>query len=192
MFGKVYSRRRVWCDCRIGTCGTNSCRQWQNVGRAEMKILLAAFGLGLMTACLAISLGVTAAPLPPAGWGAGDTLAQYSTVDFYRLYPQVAMDPGGNATAVWEAPSANHTIIWASRFTLEDGWGPASVIGRENGNAQHPQVKMDGGGNAIVVWQMDDGVSMQLWSTYFTSQTDWSDPERLDTNIGNTTEYAVT
>ena len=52
------------------------------------------------------------------------------------ILPQVAMDPNGNAVAVWRQSDGTRTNIWANRFTPSAGWGVAEQIETDNaGNA---------------------------------------------------------
>jgi hypothetical protein len=70
--------------------------------------------------------------------------------------PQIAMDSGGIAVAVWQqVDGSGHQSIYANR--LSGGvWGTAKVLETGNGDASSPQVAMDSNGNAMVVWQQVD------------------------------------
>ena len=43
-------------------------------------------------------------------------------------------------------------------------WGTAQLIETESGDAEYPQVGLDGSGNAIAVWFQDDGTRYNIWS----------------------------
>ena len=63
---------------------------------------------------------------PTAGWGAPE---QIETDDGgYAAYPQVAVDPSGNAIAVWQQQGGARDTIFANRFTPTAGWGAAERI----------------------------------------------------------------
>lgn len=64
---------------------------------------------------------------------------------------QLAVDPAGNALAVWiEDGATKH--IWANRYTLGSGWGAAERIAVATSSTEGVQVAMDAAGNAIAVW----------------------------------------
>jgi len=60
---------------------------------------------------------------------------------------------GGTAVVTW-VESGND--IWAGRYRL-GLWGTAQLLDGGDGAASGPQVSVDAVGNAVVVWQQDDG-----------------------------------
>jgi hypothetical protein len=67
---------------------------------------------------------------------------------------QVAIDPAGNAMAVWAQYDANYEVfdILANRSTPATGFGDAIKIEYiHSGHAQEPHVAMDSDGNSLVV-----------------------------------------
>jgi hypothetical protein len=74
--------------------------------------------------------------------------------------PQVAVDPAGNATAVWsladEPMSDSARTAQAARRTAAGEW-TAPVDLSEDGTAWNPQVALDPSGNATTVWSHHDG-----------------------------------
>jgi hypothetical protein len=110
-------------------------------------------------------------------------------------YPQVAMDPQGNAVAVWPQRSGTRENVWSNRFTPSDGWGEAERI---EANTEHDawqlQVTTDPQGNTIAVWatavteQYSDVIETfeyYIWSNRFTPATGWGSPERVDEHEDN-------
>lgn len=76
--------------------------------------------------------------------------------------PQLAMEPNGNAFAVWQASDGIRTNIWANRFVKGTGWGTAALIEASDvGPAFAPRVAADGAGNAIAVWVQYLGPTVQ-------------------------------
>src|SRR4030067_957017 len=43
-------------------------------------------------------------------------------------YPQIAVDAGGNAIAVWYQHDGTRWNIWANRYTAGSGWGGAGLL----------------------------------------------------------------
>ena len=49
-----------------------------------------------------------------------------------------------------------------------EAWGTALLIETDNaGNAENPQIAVDGSGNAITVWQQHDGTRENIWANRF-------------------------
>ena len=67
--------------------------------------------------------------------GAGGSVSNWGTPEVINLgegeasSPQVAIDPGGNAVAVWEQSDGTRTNIWSNRYTPRDGWSTAELLG---------------------------------------------------------------
>jgi hypothetical protein len=99
--------------------------------------------------------------------------------------PQVAFDSSGNAISVWFQSDGARNNIWANRF---DGssWGAAKLIETENaGDARNSQVAFDSSGNAIAVWQQNDGTLNNIYANRFVG-TSWGDAELIETeNAGD-------
>lgn len=88
--------------------------------------------------------------------------------------PQVAIDPAGNAIAVWAQYDLTRDNIWASRFTPSGGWGVATRIETDNtGNASAAQIALDDNGNAWAVWRQHDSIRDNIWANRFTPASGW-------------------
>jgi len=96
--------------------------------------------------------------------------------------PQVAVDPNGNAVAVWAHSDGTRYDIWSNRYTPSSGWGStARRIETDNaGDALEPQLAVDTEGNAAVVWTQFDGMTFDVWSNRYTLGTGWGTPERIE------------
>ncbi|MDH3728607.1 MAG: hypothetical protein OER77_13845 [Myxococcales bacterium] len=121
---------------------------------------------------------------PRVGWetafriDSGDTRAVFT--------PHVAIDPDGNAIAVWRQPDGTRESIWANRSTPDGGWGDAEVIEFDNqGHAADPRVAIDAAGNAIVVWQQSNDVRTSIFSNRYTPGSDWGIPRRISNEDGD-------
>ncbi len=85
---------------------------------------------------------------------------------------KVAVDPAGNATAVW----AESGHIRANRYTLDSNyWGGAQLVESNVGEAVAPAITMDPSGNAIAVWVQNTG-SGTNWSIYANRYAQGSGP----------------
>ena len=81
--------------------------------------------------------------------------------------PQVAMDPNGNALAVWTQFDGVQFSICSNRYTPNGRWGSHQSIDVDDaGRSWQPQVAMDREGNAVAVWahQTAGGERFDIWS----------------------------
>ncbi len=90
------------------------------------------------------------------GW---ETIQLLETLDTGDAgFPRIALDPNGNAIAVWQQSDGTRTSIWANRYGAGTGWGSAQLIETvDAGPALDPQIAIDAGGYAIVVWTQSNG-----------------------------------
>ena len=76
--------------------------------------------------------------------------------------PQIAVDPTGNAVAVWSVYdwTWNHTSVRANRYVVGTGWAGVTNLSTEAVQiAYSPNVAIDATGNALVVWSQDKDAS---------------------------------
>jgi hypothetical protein len=105
-------------------------------------------------------------------------------------YPQVAVDGGGNAIAVWQQFDGARDNIWANRYDAASGWGEAELIATSDaGNAQYPRVAVDGGGNAIAVWRQSDGTLYNVWANRYDAASGWGEAELIETDDAGNAQY---
>lgn len=79
---------------------------------------------------------------------------------------QVAIDDSGRAVAVWSQPPyvGSASRIMLNRFAPGSGWGTASSIGGPYIGSM--EVKMDGNGNAAVVWTNEGNSEADMHAAY--------------------------
>jgi hypothetical protein len=115
-----------------------------------------------------------------ANWEEAEPIESLDEGDASR--PQVAMDPEGNAVAVWSQFDGMNDDIWSNRYTPSGGWDLAERIeGNDPGEARRPKVAMDPGGTAVAVWTQPDGVHVSIWSNRYTPSFGWGTAEPIET-----------
>ena len=115
------------------------------------------------------------------GWGVATLVETDNTGG--ASDPQVAVDGSGNAIAVWYQFDGTRDNIWSSRYVIGTGWGAATLIETDNsGDASNPQVAVDGSGDAIAVWQQDDGLRYNIWSNRYVVGTGWGAAALIETD----------
>lgn len=122
------------------------------------------------------------------GWGTTHLLNAVSgaTKDVYGQ-AVVAMDAGGNGTALWvQQSAAGPYIIWANRFASSGGWGNAlEIASGATGDCYGPDVVMDGSGQAHAVWQQQTGVSAFTAANVASPGGTWSTSRQLSDDSGD-------
>lgn len=102
--------------------------------------------------------------------------------------PQIAVYADGKALAVWTQSDGTRKNIWANYF---DGsaWGTAQLIETDNaGNADVPQIAVDGDGNAIAVWAQLDGTRKNIWANRFNGSA-WGTAQLIENYDAWSAEY---
>lgn len=103
--------------------------------------------------------------------------------------PDIAFDDNGNAMVVWFQDDGTNYSIYSSYYTASTGtWGTEELIESGSaGNALEPQVVFDSSGNAIAVWQQNDGTYDSIYANVYTAGTGtWGTEELIESgNLGN-------
>jgi hypothetical protein len=101
-------------------------------------------------------------------------------------FVRMAMDASGNALAVWRTFDGTRRNIWANRYVAGVGWGVATLIETDAGDAINPQVAMDASGNGIAVWEQFDGTRGNIWANRYVVGVGWGTAAMIETdNAGN-------
>jgi len=91
----------------------------------------------------------------PAGSGAWQAPTDISKTGGSAREPQIALDPQGNAVAVWERDnSEKETLVQGAVRPAGTGiWQTPTDLAKGEGFARSPMVGLDSQGNAVVVWE---------------------------------------
>lgn len=85
--------------------------------------------------------------------------------------PVLATDINGNVIAIWQQLDEEKATVWANRFTLENGWGIASLLETiDAGEAAYYGIGMDANGRTIAIWQQSDGSRNNIMVNHFSDQ----------------------
>jgi hypothetical protein len=98
------------------------------------------------------------------GWGP-QTRIDVVSVD--AVAPMIAVDPVGNAIAVWQYLDAPIASVWTTRYVRGRGWGAARALEFTDQTAAQQAIAIDATGNALALWQQSDGVTTSIWSSRF-------------------------
>jgi len=118
-----------------------------------------------------------------SGWGEPEPLEADTGVP---SMPEVAMEPAGNAVAVWVQGDGTTQNNMAKRYEYAGGWQAAEAIDQGDGDASRPHVAMDPTGNAMAVWQQSDRFQSNIWSRHYGAGTRrWGEAELVETRDGD-------
>ncbi len=119
--------------------------------------------------------------------GAWGTTKPVETDAGHAFDPQIAVDPSGNAIAVWVQNDGTWDNIWANQFNATTGaWGTAELIEANAGNAGSPQVAVGPSGNAIAVWVQNDEIGNGIFASRYDVNTGaWGTAELIETGKGD-------
>lgn len=107
------------------------------------------------------------------GWATPTRIERSDAGDVSAAF--VAMDPGGNGTAVWHAFDGTRFRTFGNRFTPGVGWGDAVGIDDPNLlDSAWPDVGADANGNAIAVFRQFDGATTSMFANRYVPGSGWS------------------
>jgi hypothetical protein len=107
--------------------------------------------------------------------------------------PQVAVDPAGNATAVWHGTQMGSTdfLIGGNRFVPGAGWGAAGLVGNPtDALGRDVQVTVDPSGIATAVWTQFEGINHNTRANRFVPGVGWGTSVILGTDADGLSQYA--
>jgi hypothetical protein len=98
-------------------------------------------------------------------------------------------DQASGATANSFASPVTYTVHAADAGTkgytvtvtrTDKAWGTAALVENNTGEAQYPQVALDGKGNAIAVWKQN----LHVWGSRYTPAGGWGAPVQIESLAG--------
>lgn len=109
--------------------------------------------------------------------------------DSHSLYsqgwPDVALDPDGNAYAVWEDTSnpLQRAIYFAFKPSGGD-WGANELVTDESAYASDPHIAVDPSGGTYVIWRDDRNGNPDIFFTYRSPEGTWSANQQVNADPG--------
>lgn len=154
----------------------------------HLKVIATVIGASILPVLSACGGGGGGGGSVPATWGTTQMIKTGGGTFDNADSPQIAIDGSGNATAVWAQSDGNNVVsIWANRFSAGNGtWGTAKVIGTVGAvilSDHGPQIAVDAGGNALVVWKQPNSTGKNnIWANRFSAVSGtWGTAELIQT-----------
>ncbi|MCW2978480.1 MAG: hypothetical protein JWO14_207 [Solirubrobacterales bacterium] len=133
---------------------------------------------------------IVQAATSPAG-GSWQAPVDLSTIGQNASEPQVAVDPGGDAVAVWKGSDSTNFIVQASTSPAGGSWQAPVDLSAATRNALEPQVAVDPGGDAVAVWERYDGADYIVQAATSAAGGSWQTPVDLSAATQNALEPQV-
>ncbi len=98
--------------------------------------------------------------------------------------PEVAVDPAGNAVAIWERHVGGEEIVEASERPAGGDWSEPEVLSLPGEEGQDSRVVIDASGTAIAVWITGESpTGFVVRSAARLPGGEWSEPEDVSDSI---------
>jgi len=104
--------------------------------------------------------------------------------------PDVAIDAGGNAIAVWKLEDSNDIIQAAMRPAGQEDWTAPDDLSDSGQDADQPTVAMNDAGDAVAVWRRTTGTDT-IQGAVRPAGGGWSEPDDLSNSGENAAEPEV-
>jgi len=128
------------------------------------------------------SAAVSATTLPP-GSTAVQTSQIATDVGLSPAYPQIAAGASGHSFAIWRQSAGAVDIVVSAQSHSTDGWGPVTELMPTNiGSALSHDIATNSSGDAMAVWELDDGLSYHIWANKYVSGTGWAGAVSIDSS----------
>ena len=96
--------------------------------------------------------------------------------------PQIAVDPAGNLTAVWQRFNGENTIVQASTKLFGGSWTSPFLVtnlSQPGENGDNSQVVVDAAGNATAIWTITEGTNGIIQASTKPFGGNWEPPINL-------------
>jgi PKD domain len=145
---------------------------------SRVRVPVPALLLVLVVAMMSTAVGSASA----AGWlAAKDISAANEEVDGR---PEVAVDPAGDAVAIWERHVGGKEIVEVTERPAGGDWSEPETLSLPGEEGQRSQVAIDTSGNAIAVWITgESSTDYVVRSAARPPDGEWSKPEDVSDSI---------
>ena len=115
-----------------------------------------------------------------SGWGTAVLVESDNTG--HAINPKVALDPAGNAVAVWQQFDGAVYNLWASRAPAGSGWTAPVLLESDGNGVSVPQLAIDSAGNALAMWPQHDGTRNNVWASRYVPASGWGPAILVETD----------
>ena len=97
-------------------------------------------------------------------WRPGRSRLDLSAAGQSAEAPQVAVDPAGDAVAIWQRSNGTNTIVQSATRPAGGPWHSPLDLSAAGQSASEPEVALDAAGNASALWSRSDGTNTIIQS----------------------------
>ncbi len=93
----------------------------------------------------------------------------------------MAINPDGDAVAVWSQVDSTTINLWSARYAAATGWDAPENIDESDHVVESPRVAINGRGDILAAWPMRDinNFAWDVWARRFTQASGWDDSKLL-------------
>jgi PKD domain len=136
----------------------------------------------LLLALVVAMLSTVVSGASAAAWLAPKDISAVNEVVEGR--PEVAVDPAGDAVAIWERRVGGAEIVEASERPAGGDWSEPEVLSLPGEEGKRSQVAIDASGDAIAAWVTEESIgSFVIRSAVRPPGGAWSEPEDVSESI---------
>ena len=96
----------------------------------------------------------------------------------------IAVDPEGNAYAVWPDTRAGWSFLYYSYRPANGNWGPnLQLLSNYGGDQYYPKITIDPAGNIYLIWVGTQGNAYHIYFSYKPLGDSWEMPARVDDDL---------
>jgi uncharacterized repeat protein (TIGR01451 family) len=115
----------------------------------------------------------------PTGSETWSTPVNLSVAGQNATLPQVAIDPNGDAVAVWLLSNGTTTTVQTASRPTGGSWSSPTDLSESGQNAAQAQVAIDRAGDVIAIWERSNGTNTIIQAASRPAGGAWSVPENL-------------
>lgn len=124
---------------------------------------------------------------PAGGTWQGNVKVNDDTGTASQSWPDIVVDPTGNAYAVWEDLRNGSSDIYFAYRPKGGAWEANTKLNHETGNYDKvaPAIAVDANGNAYVVWNDSRNGNGDIYFSYRPAGGGWQPEEKVNKDSGN-------
>jgi hypothetical protein len=119
-------------------------------------------------------------------WDKAPTLIEDKTDE--ASTSQIAVNANGDAMAIWLQKDGTYYCVYGRAYIKGSGWKPIQKIRNSTtSDAVAPQIALDNNGNAIAIWEQNDGTRDAIFVNHYTASTQtWGGEMEIDSGAADT------
>jgi hypothetical protein len=118
---------------------------------------------------------------PVSGWGTEASIESTDAGD--ALFPQLSVNPDGNAMVLWREDDGAGPLpknLYSNYYTPTGGWEPEVLVETGSGDIGQYQAALDINGNTLASWTQSDGTNINAYANHYVAGSGWEGAELIE------------